>query len=107
MRPRSSSDSSSTGSRASRGGCGRTSCDRRRATIVAMTDDLDDLRRVLGYREAHDLRRGAREVGSDLLSVPFWTPGFCAAIIRAAEAVGAFEPQPDDPVPGHEVSLAV
>ena len=72
-----------------------------------MTDDLDDLRRVLGYREAHDLRRGAREVGSDLLAVPFWTPGFCAAIIRAAEAVGAFEPQPDDPVPGHEVSLAV
>ncbi|HRE00088.1 MAG TPA: 2OG-Fe(II) oxygenase, partial [Ilumatobacteraceae bacterium] len=37
----------------------------------------------------------------------FWTPRFCRAIIRAAEAVGAFEPQPDDPVPGHEVSLAV
>ena len=27
--------------------------------------------------------------------------------MRAAEAIGAFEPQPDDPVPGHEVSLAV
>ena len=28
-------------------------------------------------------------------------------MIRAAEAIGAFEPQPDDPVPGHEVSLAI
>ena len=70
-------------------------------------DDLDDLRRVLGYRGAADSRRGVREVGSDLLAVPFWTPEFCAAIVRAAEAVGAFEPQADDPVPGHEVSLAV
>ena len=33
--------------------------------------------------------------------------GSAARSIRAAEAVGAFEPQPDDPVPGHEVSLAV
>jgi hypothetical protein len=30
----------------------------------------------------------------------------CSAVIRAAEAVGGFSPQPDDPVPGHEVSLA-
>ncbi len=28
-------------------------------------------------------------------------------MVRAAEAVGAFEAQPYDPVPGHEVSLAV
>ena len=34
-------------------------------------------------------------------------PQFCSTVIRAAEAVGAFEPQPDDPVPGHEVSLAL
>ena len=31
---------------------------------------------------------------------------FCASVIRAAEAVGGFEPDPDDPVPGYEVSLA-
>ena len=39
--------------------------------------------------------------------VPFCTPTFCATVIRSAEAVGAFEPQPHDPVPGHEVSLAL
>ncbi|MGD9703063.1 MAG: hypothetical protein AB7Q42_15350 [Acidimicrobiia bacterium] len=72
-----------------------------------MTDELDDLQRILGYRGAADPRRAVREVASDVVAVPFWTPAFCAAVIRAAEAVGAFEPQPDDPVPGHEVSLAV
>jgi hypothetical protein len=65
-----------------------------------------DLQRILGYRAAADPRRGVRVAGPELVVVPFWTPGFCAAIVRAAEAVGAFEPQPDDPVPGHEVSLA-
>ena len=47
------------------------------------------------------------KIASEIYTMPFWTPEFCAAIIRAAEAVGAFEPQPHDPVPGHEVSLAV
>jgi hypothetical protein len=72
---------------------------------------MDDLERVLGYREAADPALHAldtpRAVGADLYAVPFWTPAFCAALVRAAEAVGAFEPQPDDPVPGHEVSLAI
>jgi hypothetical protein len=72
---------------------------------------VDDLQRVLGYREAADPALDEdtvpRAVGPELLAVPFWTPAFCAALVRAAEAVGAFEPQPDDPVPGHEVSLAV
>ena len=72
---------------------------------------MDDLQRVLGYAEAADPAltpdTEPRVVGQDLLALPFWTAEFCAAIIRAAEAVGAFEPQPDDPVPGHEVSLAV
>ncbi len=72
---------------------------------------MDDLQRILGYLDAADTSLGTasgpRTVGQDLLAVPFWTPQFCAAIVRAAEAIGAFEPQPDDPVPGHEVSLAV
>lgn len=72
---------------------------------------MDDLQRVLGYLDAADPAltpdTEPRELGQDLLVVPFWTPEFCNAIIRASEAVGAFEPQPDDPVPGHEVSLAV
>ncbi len=69
--------------------------------------DLDDLQRILGYVDAIDDSSEIASVGTELFVMPFWTPQFCAAIIRAAEAVGAFEPQPDDPVPGHEVSLAV
>lgn len=69
-------------------------------------DDLDDLARVLGYRGAVTTGPGPEEVATDVVTVPFWTPAFCAAVVRAAEAVGAFEAQPDDPVPGHEVSLA-
>lgn len=66
----------------------------------------DDLGRVLGYRGAIDDRDDLTEVGPELFEVYFWTPGFCSAVIRAAEAVGNFEQDPDDPVPGYEVSLA-
>jgi hypothetical protein len=72
-----------------------------------MTDEYDELQQIFGYRGAADEREGVQAVGAEILVVPFWTPEFCATVIRAAEAVGAFEPQPDDPVPGHEVSLAV
>ena len=68
-------------------------------------EDVDDLDRVLGYRGAADERRGVTELAPDLLVVPFWRPDFCAAVVRAAQLVG-FAPDPDDPVPGHEVSLA-
>ena len=65
----------------------------------------DDLARILGYVDAADPRTGLAEVGPELYAVPFWTPEFCAAIVRAAGLVG-FSPDPEDPVPGHEVSLA-
>lgn len=65
----------------------------------------DDLARVLGYVDAVDARPGVTELGPDLLVVPFWQSSFCRAIVRAAELVG-FAPDPDDPVPGHEVSLS-
>ena len=68
---------------------------------------FDDLQQLFGYQGAIDERTGAAEVGLDLLVVPCWTPQFCATVVRAAEALGAFEAQVDDPVPGHEVSLAV
>ena len=68
---------------------------------------FDDLQQLFGYQGAVDERTGVTEIGPDLLVVPCWTPSFCATVVRAAEALGAFEPQPDDPVPGHEVSLAV
>jgi hypothetical protein len=76
------------------------------ATIVAVSD-IDDLRRVLGYLDVADDSEPIHAVGQDLYAMSFWTPQFCSALIRAAEAIGAFEPQDDDPVPGHEVSLAL
>lgn len=65
-----------------------------------------DLEQILGYQGAIDTRVGCAEVANEIFLLPFWTPRFCATLIRAAEATGAFEPHPDDPVPGHEVSLA-
>ncbi len=65
----------------------------------------DDLARVLGYEEAVDERTGVTELGPDLLLVPCWRPDFCRALVRAATLVG-FGADPDDPVPGQEVSLA-
>jgi hypothetical protein len=69
----------------------------------------DDLQQILGYRGAapeHEDETLTR-VGDEIYLTSFWTPEYCGTIVRAAEAVGAFEPQEDDPVPGHEVSLAV
>jgi hypothetical protein len=68
------------------------------------SNELDDLERILSYRDAVDERQGLREVGADLLVVPFWTESFCRAVVRAATLVG-FTPDPDDPVPAHEVPL--
>lgn len=78
----------------------------------AWADDMDgqepvgDLDRILGYRGAEDDDGELVEVASDLYLLPFWTADFCDAVVRAAEATGAFRPDPEDPVPGHEVSLA-
>lgn len=78
-----------------------------RVTIEEMVPQLDDLQRVLGYVDAIDDRAGTTVLGDDLFALPFWNPRFCSAIIRAAEAVGGFGAQVGDPVPGHEISLAV
>ena len=67
-------------------------------------NELDDLERILSYRDAVDERAGLREVGPELLVVPFWTESFCRAVVRAATLVG-FTPDLDDPVPAHEVPL--
>ena len=72
---------------------------------------IDDLDRILGYRgcdgRGHRATNDSPGWATSCTRTPFWTPEMCAAVIRAAEAVGAFEQQPDDPVPGHEVSLAL
>lgn len=69
----------------------------------------DDLQQILGYRGAAPEHEDETLtcVGDEIYLTSFWTPAYCGTIVRAAEAVGAFEPQEDDPVPGHEVSLAV
>jgi hypothetical protein len=69
-------------------------------------DELDDLAMLLTYEGAiDDDPSGPEAVGPELYQLPFWMSRFCTAVIRAAELIG-FEPDPDDPVPGHEVSLA-
>lgn len=70
---------------------------------------IDDLARVLGYADAVDasgVDAAPSPLADDLFMMPWWTPAFCGALIRAAEAVGGFDTQPDDPVPGEEISLA-
>lgn len=69
----------------------------------------DELQQILGYRGAAPEHEDETLtcVGDEIYLTSFWTPEYCSTIVRAAEAVGAFEPQEDDPVPGHEVSLAV
>jgi hypothetical protein len=58
------------------------------------------------YEGGADLREGMRELASEMYVLPFLTPQYCQVLIDAAEASGAFEANPHDPVPGHEVSIA-
>ncbi len=66
-----------------------------------------DLAAILCYEGAADPLVDGQVVAPDVLMMAFWRPEFCATVIRAAEAVGAFGPQDDDPVPGNEVSLGL
>jgi hypothetical protein len=84
---------------------------RTRATIELMSfsphEPLDDLVRVLGYVDAVDDAHAIYQVGNEMFAMSCWTPQFCQALIRAAEAAGGFAAEPGDPVPGHEISLAM
>lgn len=79
------------------------------ALVAARSDDPSrDLARLLRYDDAVAVAPAVAHVAaSEILTVPFWTPSFCAAVIRLAEAAEAWAADPDDPVPGAEVSLAV
>ena len=68
---------------------------------------MDDLERILGYADAIDESTPINKVADELFVMSCWTPHFCTALIRAAEAAGGFSAQPGDPVPGHEISLAL
>jgi len=67
--------------------------------VTSLSDFFD-------YPAGRDLRDGMREVGNEMFVLPFLTPVYCSALIGAAEAAGGFEPDPGDPVPGHEISIA-
>lgn len=71
-----------------------------------MTSDLECILGYVGAIDGDDSATRVTSVADEILQMPFWTPEFCATVIRAAEATGGFVPNPDDPVPGHEVSLA-
>jgi hypothetical protein len=70
------------------------------------SSDINDLDRIFGYRGAIDDQEDVAIVAPEILMMPFWTVAMCSAVIEAAEALGEFAAHPDDPVPGHEVSLA-
>ena len=74
---------------------------------VSPHEPLDDLVRVLGYVDAVDDTHAMHQVGNEMFAMSCWTPQFCQALIRAAEAAGGFAAEPGDPVPGHEISLAM
>jgi hypothetical protein len=85
-----------------------------RGALVPLRAALDDeggrdLVRLLRYEAAStsmDEHPGVAGMAApDIIVGPFWTPEFCATVIRAAEAAGIWAADPDDPVPGAEVSL--
>jgi hypothetical protein len=64
-----------------------------------------DLARIFAYRGAAVPTGAPRVVAPDIVALDFWPAEVCAAVVRAAEASGAFGADPDDPVPGYEISL--
>jgi hypothetical protein len=77
------------------------------AGVRAALDDpaSNDLAALLRYEATTGPSERAEVVAADILVMPFWTPAFCATVVRAAEAAGVWSSDPDDPVPGAEVSL--
>jgi hypothetical protein len=67
-------------------------------------ESADDLVRLLAYISRRSGK--ARMIAPEILRVPFWEPEQCATIVRESEAVNAWGSDPEDPVPGMEVSLA-
>ncbi len=82
----------------------------RPAVVIGGAGDLggrnDDTARLFAYDDALVPAGPAHEVASDIVQTHFWTPAMCATVIRSAEAAGAWGSDDEDPVPGHEVSLA-
>jgi hypothetical protein len=56
-----------------------------------------DLARLLRYDDAVDERADVFVPAPDILLTPFWTPGFCAMIVRAAEAAAWWQSDGEGP----------
>jgi hypothetical protein len=77
------------------------------ALVAGTADPGDrDVVRLLAYADAVDDDPVWEVVAPEIVRVPFWTAPFCATVVRAAFAADAWDHDPDDPVPGREVSLA-
>jgi len=92
----------------------------RPVAVVGDPVTLDDLRTAWGTptttRLARLVERGglampahardlAREPAPEILTMACWTPEACEDLIAVVEAANRWAPDPDDPVPGLEVSL--
>ena len=66
---------------------------------------MDDLQAILGYSGAQ-AHGDAVEAAPDIITMPFWTPEFCATVVRAAQAAGGFGHESSDPVGSYDLSLA-
>ena len=66
-----------------------------------------DLEQLFGYQDAVDSSSDLEIIGDELLVLPCWKAEFCSVIIRATHVAGCFSPSAGDPVPGHEISLAL
>jgi hypothetical protein len=68
-------------------------------------DGSRDLARLLRYEGAIDSRGEMTVVAPDIVVTGFWTTGFCASIIRAAESAGAWISPPEGPGLRSEISV--
>lgn len=69
-------------------------------------ESFGDIERIFGYEDVIDDSIPIHQVGTELVAMSCFTSRFCAALIRAAEACAGFDAHPEDPVPGHELSLS-
>jgi hypothetical protein len=79
-------------------------------SLVRLQADLDDtggwqLARLLRYEGAADPDETVWMPADDILVIPFWTPPFCATIVRAAEVAGMWTSLDDQASPRSEVPL--
>jgi hypothetical protein len=74
--------------------------------VAAPVEKRDDLALLYAYDDAAVAPGEPTIEAAEIVRVRFWSRSVCDAVIRAAEAAAAWDSDPDDPVPGCEISLA-